>query len=264
MSLHLSNIVESALELGDYARAAEAIEEWEEAVVSWDQATELPRVKAFRGILAFYRGDLTTAERLLVEGVGELRRLSLSDLAVDPLYYLARVALAAGDAETAEYWARCHLNGAQRGMRARDLAAGHTLVARAALSRGSLPAAREAATEALDVADGIDDLRGLALSLATIGQIAWATRDASAAAVLHAGDEVVCSRIGFVRSAPRTRELEHEYTQIRTALGPDAFNSAWRTGTSLATDELVERARQVLDAVVPTIQQSTAPAFGPA
>lgn len=250
------------MELGDYARAAEAIDEWEEAVVSWDQAMELPRVKAFRGILAFYRGDLTTAQRLLVEGVGELRRLNLGDMEVYPLYRLAQVALAAGDAETAEYWGRNLVNAAQWGLVARELAAGYTLLARAVLSRGSLPAAREAATEPLDIADSIDDLRDLALALATIGQIAWGTRDASAAAVLHAGAEVVCSRIGFVRSTARTRELEHEYTQIRTALDPDTFNSAWRTGTSLATDELVERAREVLDAVALVTQQSTAPAFG--
>jgi hypothetical protein len=119
----------------------------------------------------------------------------------------------------------------------------------------SLPAAREAATEALDIAVSIDDPWNLALALATIGQIAQATGDASNAVVLHAGAEAICSRIGFVRPAPRTRELEHEYTQIRTALGLDAFNSAWRTGTSLTTDELAERARQVLEAVETTPQE---------
>jgi predicted ATPase len=95
VSLHLSNIVERALELGDYAQAAEAIDEWEEAAATWNQAMELPRVKAFRGILAFHHGDLTTAERLLVEGVGELRRLNLDDSEVYPLSHLAQVALAA-------------------------------------------------------------------------------------------------------------------------------------------------------------------------
>ena len=88
--------------------------------------------------------------------------------------------------------------------------------------------------------------------LATVGEIAWAAGNATNAATLHAGAETLRTQIGFVHPAPRARELEHECRHIRDTLGADAFNTAWKTGTTLTIDELAHRARQVLDAVATT------------
>jgi tetratricopeptide (TPR) repeat protein len=248
LPLHLGNIAWSALDVGRYDIAGQVIDQLEDRSIARNDRIFLANAKGYRGVLAFCRGDLTTGHQRLVEAVGELRRLNLVQFQVYPLHSLAQVALAAGNATEAEDWARHLIDSAQRTLLSRYVAAGHTLIARASIRRGPFEAARGAASEALDIVADTDDTLALVWVLATVGQIAWATGNPTDAAVLHAGAETLRTPTGFVHPAPRARELEHEYHQIRDALGTDAFNTSWKTGTSLSKEELVSEARWVLSA----------------
>jgi tetratricopeptide (TPR) repeat protein len=252
LPLHLGNIAWSALDVERYDIAGQVIDQLEDRSIARNDRIYLANAKGYRGVLAFCRGDLTTGHQRLVEAVGELRRLNLVPFQVYPLLNLAQVALAAGNATEAEDWARHLIDSAQHLLYSRYVAAGHTLIARASLRQQRLPTARQAAVDALNIAVDTADTLALAWVLATVGQIAWATGNPTDAALLHAGAETLRTPTGFVHPAPRTRELEHEYHQIREALGTDAFNKAWKTGTSLGNEELVGEARRVLSALPAT------------
>jgi tetratricopeptide (TPR) repeat protein len=249
LPVHLGNLAWSSVVLGEYAYAAEILDELEERATTLDQPMNLVYVLVRRGWLALYRGDLHTAQQFLHEALGEARRHDTIHLQTMALLALAQVALAVGEITEAEHWARQLVRAAWRAGWRHAWGEGYTLIARAALLQGRPAVAHEAATKALDNAVDTDHTAMLALVLATVGQIASATGNPTDAATLHAGAETLRTQIGFVHPAPRARELEHEYHQIRDALGTDAFNEAWKTGTSLGNEELVGEARRVLSAV---------------
>jgi predicted ATPase/DNA-binding SARP family transcriptional activator len=243
--IQLTNIAETATKAGRYDIAADTLDELDTLVtnpVMTALSTEA------RGALAFHRGDPTTAHQLLTEALGELRRRNLVAYQPWSLLNLSQMALATGNATEAEYWARHLINTAQVTLRSRLHAAGHTCLAGASLQQQRFKAACSAAAEALTIATHTDDSQAMTWVLATVAQIAWATGQLTDAATLHAGAETLGTQTGYVHPAPRARELEHEYHQIREALGADTFNEAWRTGTTRTIDELADSAKQVLDA----------------
>jgi hypothetical protein len=155
-----------------------------------------------------------------------------------PLLNLPQVALATGNATEATRWAHRLIDAAEQTLSSREYAAGHTYLARAALRGKGFEAACSAAAKALSVAVETDDKLATTWVVETVAQIVWATGNPTDAAILHAGAETLRNQVGFVHPAPRVRELEHEYHQIRQALGTDNFNTAWKTGTSLSKEEL--------------------------
>jgi predicted ATPase/DNA-binding SARP family transcriptional activator len=249
LGLLLANIASLSVRLGEFADAAAVVKELE--VLASAGGAQTVRFSALfrRGMLAFFLGDLQTAQRLLLESLGVLRRHNLTTWQVDVLLILARVALAAGDVETAERWTRQGLDLAEGSLGALSISHYQALLARTALRQGDLPRAQQAASDALETSTRASNTWAMALVLATVGQIAWDNGNPTDAALLHAGAESLRTQIGYVHPAPRTRELEHEYHQIRSALGPDAFNTAWKTGASLRKDELIPEARRVLNAL---------------
>jgi predicted ATPase/DNA-binding SARP family transcriptional activator len=246
---HLADTASMAIYVGRYDIAADTIAELE----SLRTSPLIPVISAsLRGALALYREDLTTAHQLLTEAVAELRRRNLVEFLTWPLQNLAQVALATRNAGEAEEWAQHLISATQQTLDSRPLAAGHTHLARALLQQQRFEAACGATTEALNIAADTDDKLAMTWALATVAQIAWATSNPTDGAAFHAAAETLRNQTGYVHPAPRARELEHEYHQIREALGTDAFNEAWKTGTSLGNEELVGEARRVLSALPAT------------
>lgn len=241
--LHLADLADVAMNAGRYDIAVDAIEEME--TLATNPLLSVISVQA-RGTLAFRQGDLTTARRLLAEALGEMRSRNLVEFLPPSLANLARVALATGNATEAEDWAHHLIDAAQRSLRSRETTAGHTIIARALKRQQRLEAACSATAEALDIVADTNDKLAMTWVLATVGEIAWTGGNATNAVTLHAGAETLRTQIGFVHPAPRARELEHEYRHIRDTIGAGAFNTAWKSGTTLTTDELTHRARQVL------------------
>lgn len=254
--MHFVGLAEVAMHAGRYDIAADALEETE--TLATNTLVSVITAQA-RGALAFCQGDLTTARRLLAEALGEMRWRNLVEFLPLSLVNLAQVALATGNATEAEDWAQQLIDAAQRSLRSRELAAGHTIIARALRKQQRLEAACSATAEALDIVADTNDKLAMTWVLATVGEIAWAGGNAINAATVHAGAETLRTQIGFVHPAPRARELEHEYRRIQDTLGADAFNTAWKTGTTLTIDELAHRARQVLNSVATTDATTLAP-----
>jgi hypothetical protein len=232
--------------LGDFDHAAEVADELQEFAETRHQSgAALSQALTLRGMLSLYRGDLQTAKNLLVEAVGELRRLGSANWGSDTVRHVVDVCLAAGDTRDAAHWAQQLIDLSGHTLDARDRAHGYTFLARAALHQAHLQEAVTAASEALAVCVEADDTFSLAGVLATAAQIAWADSDASSAVLLHAGAETIRTTIGFVHPAPRTRELEDQLVELRTTLGPDTFNAAWKTGSTLGKEDLVSLATRI-------------------
>jgi len=233
--------------LGDFDIAERLTTELEQTGVMLGQPLVLAFVAFIRGLLTHYRGDLQSAQDLLTESLGQMRRLNRVSAQVDAMRELARVSLAAGRTGDAATWARQVIDLGRRNVVPQEIVAGHIVLARVACHRSAISEAQHAATEALGLAVEIDDVKALAWVFACVGQIARALDDVPNSAILLAGSEALRARIGFVHPAPRERELEHEYAEARTVLGSEAFNAAWKRGASLGVDELVQKARRVLN-----------------
>jgi len=156
--------------------------------------------------------------------------------------------LAAGEIEKAEFWAGQAMDLGRRNAVTFEIVDGQTVIARAALRRGDLPIARNAAAEALELSAEGDDIPGLALVLVAAAQVGWAADDPMNSTVLHAGAEALRVQMGFVHPAHRKLELDRELDEVRRALGTNAFSDAWQSGTLLDSDKLVDLARGVLSA----------------
>jgi tetratricopeptide (TPR) repeat protein len=243
-----NNMAEISVWLGDFAHAAATIDELEDLEETANQSMTQGWASSLRGLLAYYQGNLGAARRSYGEALGEKRRLNRVESTGAVLRDLAWVSLAAEEYDDAEERARQAVDIGRRAVNPGLMTEGYTLVARATLRQGLSPVASQAAIEALDIAADTGNTWSLALVLATVAQLAWATGDASSSAVLHGGAETLRTRIGFVHTIPEAREFEDEYLQVRTALGSDAFNMAWQSGASLSRDDLTERARTALTA----------------
>ena len=248
LSMHLSELALLSVEVGEFEYAAEIIDE----LAQLGAVSNLPLVSAsavgLRGTLARYQGDLHRAQQLQLESLGELRRLDLAAVQSEPLRELAHVSLAAGEIEKAEFWAGQAMDLGRRNAVTFEIVDGQTVIARAALRRGDLPIARNAAAEALELSAEGDDIPGLALVLVAAAQVGWAADDPMNSTVLHAGAEALRVQMGFVHPAHRKLELDRELDEVRRALGTNAFSDAWQSGTLLDSDKLVDLARGVLSA----------------
>jgi hypothetical protein len=199
-----------------------------------------------RGMLAHYRGDLHTAEHLVLEGLGEARRHNRIGYFGDVVRELAEVSLESGAFEQAATWASEMIDVARHMLMARDMADGHVLLARAELGRRDIQSAADAAGEALQIALDSDDTSALALLAATTGQIAWTTGDPAGAVTLHSAAETMRAQIGFALPKHRARELEHEYLSLRETLGANGFHDTWHHGAATDRTQLVDTIRRVL------------------
>jgi ATP/maltotriose-dependent transcriptional regulator MalT len=236
-----------SLLLGDAAAASHLVDEAEDRAVRFSQTQILAQVLGMRGFIAHHRGDLPGAERLLSQAIGELRRLGWIPVQTEYLAELATVATAMGKLEQAELWARdlgelvegpppdYNLQVVRR-----------TVLARIALLRDEIGAARALIDDALQIAVDSEDRLGMALVLAVAAQMNWAAGDPERATVLHAGATRLRQTIGYVPPAPRARELEQENTDIRSSLEQAAYEAARAKGESMSQGELVEYAKETL------------------
>ncbi len=246
LPLFLSNLTWGLTLVGDYEQASRLIEEQERIGHELRQPMTRALATFHRGMLAHYDGDLYTAEQLLLESLGRLRRLNRPGEFDNPLHQLARVAIASGAFGKAATWANELIDVGYRMLNARNMADGYVLLARAELGRDDIAAAADAAGEALRIVVEADDAWALALLAATTGQLARATRDPVGAAVLHGAAETMRAHIGFVHPKPRDEELEREFSLLRETLGADGFRDAWQRGSETDRARLVDAVRDVL------------------
>lgn len=235
-----------SVQIGEYEQAAELIGEVQTLLGDLGSPTMLPTVTGLRGMLAHYRGDLHGAELLLVEALAGQRRLNRIALEGNVLAELAPVAIAVGKIEDAQEWGRQLVEAGRRSLAARHMAEGSIFLARAALANRDVVAARAAASEALDIAVDSDDTWAVALLIAAVSQVAFASGDAAGSAKLHCGAETLRAQVGFAHPQPRARELEQHLSALREALGPAAFHQAWEARSAATQAELIEHARHVL------------------
>ena len=152
---------------------------------------------------------------------------------------LVTVAAAMGKVEQAETWAR-DLEELTEGPVPdyRLQVVRRTVLARVALLRDEIGAARALIDDALQIAMDSEDRFGVALVLAVAAQVSWAAGDPERATVLHAGATRLRQTIGYVPPAPRARELEQENTDIRSSLEQAAYEAARAKGESMSQGEL--------------------------
>jgi tetratricopeptide (TPR) repeat protein len=246
LSLLLRNLAWGSILLGDYEQAEEMIDE-QELIGQHSQEPLAPSyAMTMRGMLAHYRGDLHTAEQLLLQGLGELHRFNHIDAVGNSLRELAQVSLESAAFEQAAIRAGKLIDVGHDTLIARDMAEGHVLLARAELGRRDIEAAADAGGEALQIALDNDDTWALALLTAATGQLAWTTGDPASAATLHAAAETLRAQIGFAHPKHRAQELEHEYLHLSETLGADSFHDTWHHGADTDRTQLVANIRRVL------------------
>jgi hypothetical protein len=130
---------------------------------------------------------------------------------------LAAVAIAMGKLDQAETWARDLGEVAEAGSEYLMMAESRTLLARIALLRQDIGAARVLIHSALEIASDAGARLGMASGLTVAAQVDWAAGNAERAAMLHAGAARVLHTTGSGHPAPRARELEREQAAIRAA-----------------------------------------------
>ena len=225
--------------LGDVAGTARLADEAENRAVRFSQSQILAQVAGVRGFIAHYRGDLPGAERLLSQAVGELRRLGWTPVQAEYLSELAAVAIAMGKLDQAQIWARDLREVAEAGSEYLMMAESQALLARIALLRQDIGAARILIHGALEIASDAGARFGMASGLTVAAQADWAAGNAYRATMLRAGAARVRHTTGYVHPAPRARELEREQAAIRTSLGQTAYDAAGAECESMNDAELI-------------------------
>jgi outer membrane murein-binding lipoprotein Lpp len=243
-SLSLVNAALLSVRLGDVASASRLADEAEDRAVRFSQTQILAQIDGVRGYVSHSRGDLPDAERLLSRAVGELRRLGWIPVLTEYLGQLAAVGMAGGKLEQAETWARDLGDVADVLPEPEAKVQSQTLLARIALLRHDIDAARAMLDAALEIATDTRNRLGVALVLAVSAQVAWATGDAKRATMLHAGAAHIQHTTGYIYPAPRAREIEREQAGIRTSLGRTAYEAAWAKGEAMSWNELIEYAQE--------------------
>jgi predicted ATPase/class 3 adenylate cyclase/DNA-binding CsgD family transcriptional regulator len=150
-----------------------------------------------RGVAAFERGLLETAQTEFGEALSHARQCTNSWLVSQSLNGLARLALAEGELEAAE----AH------------------------------------AYESLATAAGGAVLTGIADSLALLGGFALERQDWLRAARLLGASETLRTSGGYVRFLPDQRAYEADCAAAREQLGDEEFGRAFDEGTAMSTED---------------------------
>jgi predicted ATPase/DNA-binding SARP family transcriptional activator len=245
-SLILVSLAETSIVLGDFGQAAACAGELEESATAHGQQMTSAWVDNIAGSIAHYRGDLATAEQRLRRSVRVFTQLNRIPNTTEPLAELAQIALANGELEKAQVWARRVLELGRQSYGLDEVALGHALLARVALQEGLISIAVLETSRALDITVDSGNIAMLAAVLPVVGQCARAVDDATPAAVLHSGAEVLRDHVGLVHPAPRAQELEHEYEELRKSLGGARYEAARNEGASLNRDDLATTAERLL------------------
>ena len=136
--------------------------------------------------------------------------------------------------------------------------------------RGDLPGAERLLSQAVGElrrlgwmpvqAEYLGELAAVAIAMGKLEQAeTWAP-----AAMLHAGAARVLHTTGSVHPAPRARELQREWTAIRTTLGQTAYDAARAEGESMNDRELIDYAqRETLSSTPPPRGRTTMRSRGP-
>lgn len=110
---------------------------------------------------------------------------------------------------------------------------------RLAYLHGDYPRAATHYRESLLLFHELDEAWGIALSLGKAAIMAHLRHDAERAARLFGAAEALHERIGSPMSVTQRRDHKPVVTEVRAALGDDAFHASWTAGRVLSVEEAV-------------------------
>lgn len=195
-----------------------------------------------RGMVAFCRGDLMRAERMLEEGVREFGREGSLGGQTESMLYLAWIALDLGKERRARMLAERTLATARRHARIFHEATSLWLLARLALHRGEVAEARARLEECTDVARRRREGFILAMGLFVWADLAHAEADLERSARLFGAAERALADIPHIMPPSIGARYERILEGLRRSIGPATIASLLKEGALLSPDEAVRLA----------------------
>jgi predicted ATPase/DNA-binding SARP family transcriptional activator len=237
---------------GDLEHAAGACEEAAALCRQLGDPAGLAHALQYLGLGAIFADDIDSAVALLEESLSSARIAGDGWLEAWALIFLAAAALAR-DAygEAANLASACEAVLLPVGD---PECMGWALVAGAManLSRGDHAGAIAPLREALEAFQGLGALWGLSIALFVTAQSAGARGDQRCQAVLLGASEGLRMSVGAGQFPFVAAWLDAAIAELRTALGEEGFDRAWRTGQQLPLDAALAEAMGELDAATGT------------
>ena len=227
---------------GDYAAArALFVESSDRYRSAGDTLGGLPLVGDL-GLVAYHEGDYDTAERIFQDSLALYRRHGLKDRVAGALIDLGDMARLAGDddragalyEESLALWRELH---GTPGVASALHKLGHV-----SLATNGVGLARQRFAESLALQQGLGNKQGIAECLAGLAAVAAAAGGTERAAQVFAASSTLVTAIGVPLAPVDRLTLTRGMDAVRERLGPTAWESAWATGSTLSTDEVVRLA----------------------
>ncbi len=196
-----------------------------------------------RGMVAFARGDLARAERMLEEGVREFGREGSLSGQMESMLYLAWIALDLGKQRRARMLAERTLATARRQTRAFHEATSLWVLARVALASGDLGEARARLEACTEVARKRREIVTLALTLFVWADLAHAEGDPERSARLFGAARRALSDIPHIMPPTIGVRYDRICADLCRSIGDAAFNSLAAEGSRWSLDQAVTAAR---------------------
>lgn len=195
------------------------------------------------GFVALGEGNPILSRFLFEEAVREAREVGDKWLTAFSLHFLAIVITNQGDyAQASMYFEEGNAILQEIGGHRQGLAFSLFHLARIARLQGDYSKARLRHAEGMQLFQQIGDRRGIGYSLAGLAVLAVAQADMQRAARLSGAVTSLQAVLGSFLEAPLQIEYDREIGSVRSTLGEESFQSAWKEGRTMTIDQAIEYA----------------------
>jgi predicted ATPase/DNA-binding SARP family transcriptional activator len=240
----LNDLGEVAFHQGDYASACSSYEESLAISRELDDKQSLAWSLHHLASARVEQGEYVRAGLLLDESVSVFRELGNRMGLAWALRQQGHVSSVQGDYKAAQAYCEESLTLQRQLHNKVGIAWALYSLGKLAYSQGNLVSARSLYQESLVLHAEVHKFKGIASCFDGLAATAWDQRDARLAALLWGAGDAVRTRSGTQKAPAEQADYQRTIAAVRSALGEEAFASAWEEGHAMTLEYAVAFARK--------------------